>query len=516
MWSIACALVVSASLSTAAGAIADSPTVTPATGGAGEPSMLGMFTNEEALGYQLEEYFLSGNAHSYTSAVPLASDGKWHVTPNATTASFKTRALVIKPADPRRFNGTVYVEWFNVSGGLDASPDWTHGHIQMAREGAAYVGVSAQFVGVNTLKGGGSLIPGDPVRYASLSHPGDSFSYDIFSQAGQAVWNGALLGSLTPRRLIAVGESQSAGRLVTYINAVHPLVDVYDGFLVHSRSRSGSPLSQDPLPLIEAPVPTEIRADSKTPVIVFQDETDVAGSLLQARQPEHHWGRYRLWEVAGTAHFDSYGLVTGPVDIGDGQGEVQAFEQLQNPIQQPIPGIIECALPINAGPQHWVINAALHWINLWVRYGTAPRIAPRLHATTLPGVSPVVFASDVHGNTVGGIRTPFVDVPIAKLTGIGNGAGPNAPDTSRFCSIFGQTIPFTDAQLASLYRSHGGFVLRYFWASLKSVFAGHLLLPDAVNLLRAARQTDIGSSTVRPLPRVFERSPFARRLTHVR
>ena len=126
-----------------------------------------------------------------------------------------------------------------------------HGHLQIAREGAAYVGVSAQFVGVNQLKVGGPLpdTPGDPVRYAPLVHPGDSYSYDIFSQVGQAIRDGALLGGLVPRRVIAMGESQSAGRLVTYIDAVHPLVDVYDGFLVHSRSSGGAALSQDPLPV---------------------------------------------------------------------------------------------------------------------------------------------------------------------------------------------------------------------------------------------------------------------------
>ena len=46
---------------------------------------------------------------------------------------------------------------------------------------------------------------------------------------------GTMLGGLQPKHVIAIGESQSAGRLVTYIDAVHPLVDVYDGFLVHSR-----------------------------------------------------------------------------------------------------------------------------------------------------------------------------------------------------------------------------------------------------------------------------------------
>jgi hypothetical protein len=474
---------------------ADSPTVTPATGGSGVPSMLGMFTNVGAIGYQTSEYFVAGNAHSYGTGAPLTPDGRWNaITADPTTAPYATRVLVMTPADADDFNGTVFVEWLNVSGGLDGSPDWTHGHLQMARDGAAYVGVSAQLVGVNQLKSAtGPPVPGDPARYAPLSHPGDSYSFDIFSQAGQAILDGNLLGELRPRRLIAAGESQSAGRLVTYINGVHPLVDVYDGFLVHSRSRSGAALRQDPLPPIPAPVPTGIREHRKAPVLVFQDETDVAGSLLLARQRESRHGSYRLWEVAGTAHFDSYGLAIGPADIGDGQGEVQALAHLRNPVQSPIPGFIECALPVNSGPQHWVINAALRRLDRWVRYGKAPRIAPRLRSTSVPGVAPVTFETDAHGNTLGGIRTPFVDVPVATLTGTGNGPAVGGPPTSGFCSIFGQTVPFTDEKIAALYPSHGAFVWTFALASLRAYESGYLTEPDVLNLVLAAVQSDIGT-----------------------
>lgn len=38
-----------------------------------------------------------------------------------------------------------------------------------------------------------------------------------------------------PKRVIAVGESQSAVFLTTYVNAIDPVAKVYDGFLVHSR-----------------------------------------------------------------------------------------------------------------------------------------------------------------------------------------------------------------------------------------------------------------------------------------
>jgi Alpha/beta hydrolase domain len=90
-----------------------------------------------------------------------------------------------------------------------------------------------------------------------------------------------VLGGLHPERLLAAGESQSAGRMVTYIDAVHPVVHVYDGFLVHSRGAGGAALSQAPLPAVPTPSPTFIRDDLNVPVLVFQTETDVGG--LQAR-----------------------------------------------------------------------------------------------------------------------------------------------------------------------------------------------------------------------------------------
>ena len=39
----------------------------------------------------------------------------------AELADYRTRILVYRPADAARFNGTVVVEWLNVSGGLDGA-----------------------------------------------------------------------------------------------------------------------------------------------------------------------------------------------------------------------------------------------------------------------------------------------------------------------------------------------------------------------------------------------------------
>ncbi|TML65967.1 MAG: hypothetical protein E6G14_15605 [Actinobacteria bacterium] len=446
-----------------AGASAASPTVTPATGGGGVPVVPGFTSFDPAvIGYKKSEVFLSGTASSYAMTAPVNNDGKYSAVAMS-TAPYTTRAVVMRPINRRRFNGTVVVEWLNVSGGADAGPDWMLGHNELVREGFVWVGVSAQKVGLDALK---STDPtrGDAVRYAKLSHPGDGYAYDIFSQAGQAIRDNAptILGGLKPRHIIVIGESQSAGRLVTYIDAVHPLVHVFDGFLVHSRM-GGAP----------------IRDDVGVPVLVFQTETDVSFGRGTARQPDT--SMYRLWEVAGTSHFDFYGLSIGPKDTGDGHSAAAVLASMQNPTNHPTANFT-CNSPINTGPAHYVLDAAFYRINRWVAKGVVPPVAPRLQTT---GVSPVVFATDANGNVLGGIRTPAVDAPVAKLSGGGQGG-------SSFCFLFGSTAPFTPAQLKALYPNHRKFVSAWVKATKSARAKGFLVDADAKELESAAVRSNIG------------------------
>ena len=219
----------------------------PITAGNGKPVLLPPTFDLKQVGYVEEEYFLSGEAISYTSAQPLSEDGFWELSPGD-TKPYTTRVIVRRPIEAADFGGTVVVEWFNVSAGMDAAPDWTFMHIQMFRERAAWVGVSAQ---VDGIEGDGTPLASmkalkkvDPIRYGTLEHPGDDFSYDIFSQAGAAVWFAAekLLGGMEPKLVLATGESQSAIRLTGYVNGIAPLVDVYDGYLVHSRAGFAAPM----------------------------------------------------------------------------------------------------------------------------------------------------------------------------------------------------------------------------------------------------------------------------------
>jgi hypothetical protein len=453
----------------AGSALAAAPTISGPIVGA--PSGVATTTFDlSQIGYQQAEFFISGTAGSYTSTDPLGTDGRWSVTPSA-TAAYTTRLIVYRPADPRRFNGTVYVEWLNVSTGGDFAADWLYAHDEVAKEGAAYVLVSAQQIGIN------AAVAADPARYGSLNHPGDSFSYDIYSQAGEAIKQDAstLLRGLRIRQLIAVGESQSADRLVTYIDAVQPLARIYHGFLVHSYIDAAAPLSQSPQADVSAPAGTLFRTD-QVPVLDFQTETDASSQPANVNlQPDSRL--LRIWNVTGAAHADAYLLDDSFTDVG-GTFTIarDVFDSMLNP--SPVTILGTCAAPIDSGPDFYVINSAFSHINRWVESGFPPLSAPRFKYTSL---SLATFAHDSNGNVLGGIRTPFVDVPVARLSGVSAGGG-------GFCVLFGSTTPFSQSQLAKLYPSHNAFVWKFALATVRSAEEGWILPQEVPALINAAVQ----------------------------
>jgi len=454
----------------------------PVTGNGG-PIVQGTTFNLASVGYRQDEYFVSGTARAYTSTGALSTDGKWEVN-EGSTADYKTRILVYRPVEEADFSGTVVVEWLNVSAGFDSAPDWIYSHVELIRRGHVWVGVSAQIVGI---EGGGLLpIPGldlslkkaNPARYGSLSHPGDSYSYDMYSQVGRGLREREgvdPLDGLVPEQIIAMGESQSAFRMVTYVNAFAPWAKVYDGYLVHSRGGGAAPLSEEPLPAIPAPTGTRIRTDLEIPVMTVQSETDLIElASAPARQADSSY--FRWWEIAGTAHADVYSLLVGFTDTGN---DPRAGEIIIT--SSPIPGIIQCANPINSGPHHFVVKAAIHALDRWIRDGVAPPTSPRME---LAGDPPALVLDDL-GNVVGGIRTPYVDVPIAQLSGAAGGG-------SSFCFLFGKTIPFDEATLDRLYADHEAYVDAVSAATQAAVDAGFVLPADADLIIAAAENSDVG------------------------
>ncbi|MBV6508683.1 MAG: hypothetical protein JJLCMIEE_01748 [Acidimicrobiales bacterium] len=454
------------------------PTITgPVTGGEYDMPFNPMPTRlAEEYDYVEEEYFIEGTASAYAGEGTWGGDGDWTAAPS-TTAPYVTRFVVRKPSNPEDFNGTVLVEWLNVSAGMDADPDFGFAHDMLLDNGYAYVGVSAQEVGV---EGGGFQIPipgfetvslkeWDPERYATLDHPGDDYAYDIYSQTAQALRRpeGAdPLEGFDVETVIAAGESQSAIMMVTYVNAIHPLADIYDGFFIHSRSGTGGTLGEGAVP-VNADA-AFIRTDLEDPVFQFQTETDLftLRSYL-ARQPDTDM--IRTWEVAGTAHADQatidYGFESGRMwnDTADID-----FDSL-------------CG-QLNQGPQTEVVSKAIDDLRTWIVDGEAPAEAPPLEV-----IDDREIARDENGNALGGVRSPAVDAPIATLT------GDNTSDGGAICMLFGSTIPFDEEKLASLYPTHEDYVDAVTEAAETALAAGYLLEDAAQALIEEAEAAPIPS-----------------------
>lgn len=421
-------------------------------------------------GYAQDEYAVSGTASAYSTPGAFPVDGKMELTPT-TKAGYETRIVVRRPKSAKNFNGTVVMEWNNVSGGLDVAPDWTYTADEIVRAGYAWVGVSAQKIGIeggnvavmtplSNLGGAGKGIKNlDPARYGKLHHPGDAYSYDIFTQVARALRTSGkdgALGGLDPKHLLAMGESQSAFALTTYFDGVQPLTHEFDGFLIHSRGASAQPLGEpgkgtDIASAITS-TPVRFRTDLAVPVLTVETETDVLGILNYdvARQPDNP--HLRVWQVAGTSHVDAFQL--GPVADQFG-----------------------CSKPVNSGPDHYVVADALSALNRWVVDGKVPPHSPKLEIAK----DRKSYVLDANGVAKGGIRTPAVDVPVDVLSGM------PSPGASVACLLAGSTTPIPPARLAELYSSRADYLAKYAKSTDAAIKAGFVLPADRKAMLADAQ-----------------------------
>ena len=246
-----------------------------------------------AAGYTAREFYAEGLANRYTGATANTF----------TTATvldsgnpYRTRVMVRYPA-PDKFNGTLAVEWTNVTIGVDFEFATAEASEYLLREGYAVAIVSAQRVGVERLK------TWSPQRYPGLSVdvnkcgaggtslcPGDPLSYDIFAQITQALMDNvggadAPMPGLQVKDAIAIGQSQSAGRLAIYYNTIQPLHNVFDGIAFWDRSG-------------------QLRADLTVPAISVNSE-GLGGSFGGAAWTTSEYTR--KWDVAGSTHASLYG-----------------------------------------------------------------------------------------------------------------------------------------------------------------------------------------------------------------
>jgi len=398
----------------------------------------------------VEEYHLEGVASAYRAMGPPGPP--FAAEPNG-EAAYRTRILVVRPIDPDRFNGTVLLHWQNVSAGFESRAP-SDGETY---EGYAWVGVSAQEVGLYgsgfAMRGGGAgaalpLLDHDPARYGSLRHPGDQGSFDIFSAAAMAVGpqrEGGVdpMGGLAVRRVIATGASQSAMRLATYLNWVHPRSPVIDGFVLVVWEGRAPRLEEG---AVTMGFRSSIRPDLDVPVVVVNSEFETIPIHLAGVVDSE---MTRIWEVTGAPH--------APAPVGRHPDDTWG----PNPLSvQPI------------------FDAAVRHVHHWAKGEGGAPAQPRIE---VEAGSPPRIRRDEDGNAVGGVRLPEIAVPVSEYRGTAFGTG-RAP-------LFGASRRLPDDRLRALYSSRADYLARWSAAVDSLVDSGALRPDDAPGM--KARGEDV-------------------------
>ncbi len=487
----------------------------------GEPWFDPPFVLEEVepFAYTSEEFLLEGTARD------LIGD--------AGEAPYKTRMLVVRPVDAADFSGTVVVEWDNVTAQAALNPLWMWDHPYLLREGHAFVSVSAQQVGVS----GPSPLAHtqwDPARYGDLSHPGDTWSFDIYAQAVEALVQdapatdgtaggtpqglddvlgdlagelvptteipagGTAMGGLAVTNVIATGTSQSASRLHTYLNQIEGVAaDNIDGFLLDaggSRSYAKEPVD----PTIH--FLSEDGLSATTP--------NVGGESLIGSDT------YRLWEVPAASHADAefsryiedglyltHILEAPPLPWAQWDARRFGFRYGDDGLSLRA-GCQPLGYGDNTYPRRYAARAAMDQLIRWTtsldaadptgpgkakgldkhadrgngRAGSDPTFVPvqpervRYDETGQP-------VRDANRQIVGGVRLPQIDVPVADYL-------------ATTCGLFGHTVGYDPATLQSLYPTTADYVARM-EAAIEDALAAGTMLPEEAAELRVQLGTAV-------------------------
>jgi hypothetical protein len=97
-----------------------------------------------------------------------------------------------------------------------------------------------------------------------------------------------------------------------------------------------------------------------------------------------------------------------------------------------------CKLPISRFPLAAYMSVALHHLWQWVDKGIAPPHADRFYVDYNAEKDGSLLALDDVGNVKGGIRNPYVDVPMAKYGVPNSGAQPPIKNPHPFIAARGE------------------------------------------------------------------------------
>jgi hypothetical protein len=431
-------------------------------------------------GYVEEEFLISGNANVYD----WAADGSLSV--KTEKAPYTTRILVRRPAQASRFSGNVVVEPFMPARRFDWPIMWGYVHESLMEHGDAWVGVTVPATS-------GGLKKFNPARYAAVSFanpapgaacPGagkngpsdieDGLRFDALSQVGAALKSGG--GPMGNLKVEGIYMTTQGGDLLTYMNVIHPRAKLANGKFVYDGYLSRNPGNIQKLNQCAAPPPPNdprggFQHPIGVPVVAVVAQGEVPASIgLRRADSDEAGDRFRLYEVAGVSHIDKAAYSQFP-RVAD---QIAAVGSAQGTPEWPLNITCEPPIPLTDQPAlTYVYDAAFQHLFRWARKGVAPPRASRIEikeGASDPGAKPAV-ALDEYGNGIGGVRTPYVEVPVASY--FATSAGPGT------CAELGHAVVLEPANLTKLYPETKAYTKKVAQATDRLVKEGWLTEQDS-------------------------------------
>lgn len=340
---------------------------------------------------------------------------EYFVSGTANGKPYTTRIVVRAPREPKKFKGIVVSEIMHSSGN---SWMFFNTHKYVMDEGYIHVEIASQKAPTEN-----SIIKANPERYKSLSIPDAAQVNEITAQIGTLIKSAADNSPFTDlkiRHSFLMGTSQSSGALVQYLRA-HEVQRLPDGSAIFDGFFPTSVVGNNPIPPVDVPL---IQMNTQTEV----NATAAMDNKYRRPDSDEKGNQYRLYEMAGMPHNDSR----------------------ENPTYKPNP----CDKPITRFPVGAMMAMGLDHLVQWVDKGKLPPRASRIV------VKDGAIVPDQFGNAQGGVRNPYVDVPVAQY-GVPNSAtGSRANVTingqqpaSFYCSIAGFETPMKPEDLSRKYHT---------------------------------------------------------------
>lgn len=407
-------------------------------------------------GYVEQEFIVTGTANVYS----WAADGSLKVkTPNA---PYGTRILVRRPARAGKFSGVVVVEPMGAARRFDWAMMYGYLNEHMMENGDAWVGITMP-------ASSDGLKKFDPTRYAAVSfanpNPGeacpgvkggpsameDGLRWDMMSQVGALLKSYSLPGS--PFAGFGVEwlyMTTQFADVVTYLDAIHPHArlangkPVYDGYLLRNPGAPSRISQCDPAPGQNDPRRVVAKVD--VPVIEVSAQGEVVAGQAQRRPDSDEPGnRFRRYEIAGASHIDHFAYDRGFPTFAD---QARTGGSVQGTPDWPFNAPCDPAIPLSTDPRLvYAYDAALVALDNWAEKGTP---APRSGVIEVKDGAVVL---DQAGNGVGGVRSPWVDVPAATYFTTSPGPGT--------CAELGHTVAFDKARMDALYGSEKNYRTKF-------------------------------------------------------